>query len=133
MSEKSRPFLRLIEKQVAAEPDRKSLSKPKRRRPIQLGLPFVSANTVVFCDAERATSGQFYELLTLLKPRWIVDARSTPRFDILLGSRQFAFRAFAELAAIYVDLFGELGIATTCVVDVNPSLWSGKLAERIKR
>jgi len=133
VSDKGKPFLRVVASRESSEVPTKLGSKPKRRRSIQLGLPYERAHTVVFVDAMRASSEQFYELLGLLKPQWIIDARSMPRFDILLGSRQYAFSTFAELSATYVDLFGELQISTTRVADVNPRLWSGKLSERIKR
>jgi hypothetical protein len=132
MNNREKPFLRLIASQEPIEQAAKGRSKTKRHRQVQLGLPYEHVHCIVFVDAGRASSEQFFRLLRNLRPKWIVDVRPSPRFDVLLGSRQFAFQAFAELSAKYVDLFGELGIGKARVVDVNPGLWSGEIAERIK-
>lgn len=131
MSEKGKPFLRLVSNREAVEGEKKAI-KSKRRKSIQLGLPYEREHSVVFVDVNGVSSEQFYQLVMTLRPRWVVDARPAPRFDILLGSRRYAFKAFEVVGASYVDLFGELGVPTLRSTDVNPNLWSKRLAERIK-
>jgi hypothetical protein len=94
------------------------------RVPIQLTLPLPDASVVLFVH-ENALSkpNTFHRLLDSVHPHWIFDARVTPRWDILSGTRLQAFKRFSELGAEYVDLFGRIGISSYQSAGANPALW----------
>lgn len=94
------------------------------RVPIQLTLPLPDAAVVLFVHEDALSKpNAFHRFLESVRPHWIFDARVTPRWDILSGTRLQAFRMFSELGTEYIDLFGRIGVSSYQSAEANPALW----------
>lgn len=120
----SAPYLRLVDEADSARSTTRNLNSRSGDRNQQLALPYPDPFTAFFLDVNGIGVDRFVSLLRSMGPKWIIDARATPRLDMLGGSRSYAFRFFDNLGAEYVDLFGRLGLATYRSVDANPASWS---------
>ena len=131
--DKNTTYLRLVEQTDAEPPKKEKVTKSIfHRKEQQLALPYRDPSVAVFADVKDIEVGGFAELLSSLSPKWIIDARTTPRLDMLGGSRSNAFKLFDSNDAEYVDLFGQLGLATCRSADANPASWAVVVGEIIR-
>jgi hypothetical protein len=76
---------------------------------------------------ERISGNRFAELLGDIRPRWLIDLRPLPRFDIDHMNRRRAFDLFERYGVDYRDVAGLLGIASR----TDASLSSGRIADEV--
>jgi hypothetical protein len=134
MDERKASHLRLVSTRDAASGPDKASSDARggvRRHAEQLALPYLDPFTIVFANVQSIDQATFANIMASLRPKWIIDARVTPRMDILAGTRSNAFKIFGSYGVEYVDLFGQLGLGTYRSADVNPNLWIDTVGEMI--
>ncbi|MBS0251607.1 MAG: hypothetical protein JSR78_11160 [Proteobacteria bacterium] len=104
-----------------------------RRPHEQLALPYLDSFTVVLAHVESLSHlKKFSAALDWIGPKWIIDVRSTPRLDVLGGSRSHAFHMFEMRRINYVDLFGQLGIGSDRSYKARPSAWMELFGQIVK-
>lgn len=123
------PYLRLLPPGLSSPACQR---RDGMRTETQLSLPYFDTYTIVLANVENYTAWQFELALKAVKPRWVVDARVSPRFDSIAGTRSQAFRTFGNFGATYIDLFGQLGLYSYRDADVNPEFWGCKLFRMIQ-
>jgi hypothetical protein len=84
-------------------------SRAERLQPISEQLPLFETSTIAHCtvaifDARKATEESFRSCLAELRPSWIIDLRSSPRFDFGRLNRRSALSLFSQLKSNYLDL-----------------------------
>ncbi len=86
--------------------------------PKQLELPIPSAHDILVIDMETVRLRQFLDGLRYLRPRYVIDLRPVPFFNIeeRRFDRRTAFAFFRELGTTYHDL------ATLCLLDIKSAL-----------
>lgn len=104
----------------------------KARAPQQLALPFVDSFTAVLVNVREIDREDFIELLEVVRPKWIFDARATPRLDVLGGTRGYVFQLFEKSGIDYVDVFGRMGLANYRSAEANPAIWANLVAGVLK-
>lgn len=94
-------FLRLVDS-GPAEP----LTENSFARPAWQNTLFASANPslIVIVDCEHVTEHELTTTLAGSKPKYVLDIRRVPRFDIGRLTRRAAFVAFQAAGAQYIDL-----------------------------
>ncbi len=92
--------------------------------PEQLSLPLPEPDTVLVVHVPEFEFRSFRRALMNIRPRWVFDIRAAPRMDRLAGGRSHAFREFDRIGAMYIDLFGMLGISNYRNVAINPAFWT---------
>lgn len=116
------PHLRL----VAASHAQKSLDKTRDDRSsfksahqtslFPEGHPYIAA----FVGMSTITASAFTDLFKSLHPRWVLDLRNVPRFDIVGLSRAIVFQWFHRSSTIYRDVAGLLGATSGRDARLNP-------------
>lgn len=76
--------------------------------PTQLNLFLNDEYHLVLIQEASINIDTFTDFLIEIKPRWIFDARPSPRLDILAGSRKEAFELFSEIDTNYISLYTRL-------------------------
>jgi hypothetical protein len=92
--------------------------------PEQLSLPLPEPDSVMVIHVPEFEFRSFRRALMNIKPKWVFDIRAAPRMDRLAGGRSHAFREFDKIGAVYIDLFGVLGISNYRNVAINPAFWT---------
>ncbi|MFN3828331.1 MAG: hypothetical protein ACK4NR_11995 [Micavibrio sp.] len=103
------------------------------KQPEQLALPYLDPFTLLLVNVEGMQVDNFSNLLQSFEPRWVIDARATPRMDVLGGTRSYAFNLFQTYNVQYVDLFGHLGLSTYRTVESNPIFFGDVISETFKK
>jgi hypothetical protein len=76
----------------------------------QMSLFPESSRTMIYVlDMTRVSASGFTNLLRTLAPKWIMDLRPLPQFNIDRLSRQRVFGLFQECGAQYRDIAGQVG------------------------
>lgn len=83
---------------------------------------------LIFVDFVDISESDFLTILTSAKPKFMIDLRLAPRFDIGAINRKLVFSLFQQLGTNYFDLSGRLGVRSLNDARLNPSL----LAEAIQ-
>lgn len=96
----------------------------------QLELPYPEPSAVLLAYTDALVRDEFISLLHNFAPRSVIDLRVVPTFDVLAGSRSYAFRIFDSLNAHYFDVFGQLN-AAMCHPEQRPD-WQYCLAELLE-
>lgn len=108
---------------------RTALSVPPLARQLSL---FPSGNDpylLGIVDMATISAGRFVSLLENMRPRWLVDLRPVPRFDIDRLNRRIVFDLFQKYQISYRDLAGELHILSRR----DASLSSGVVARSLTK
>lgn len=97
------------------------------RPPIRLSYhpnstPSPDPYQLVFLNTELLNGHHFNDLLTTVRPSFLIDVRVVPRFDYLGTSRPQVFRLLDAIEARYMDMTGLLGIETRQDARLNPAL-----------
>ena len=100
--------------------------------PSQPSLPFPDASAFVFVYVSSMNDEQFRNVIDRCFSSWIVDVRAVPRFDVIAGSRQSAFKLFQQSNAKYIDLFGRLGIQSYRSEESDPKNWATDVSEMLE-
>ena len=73
---------------------RRTVSFAAHYVPEQLTLPYLDPFTMVCVKVDGIYPEKFTTLLESLGAKWIIDARTNPRLDVLGGTRKYAFDLF---------------------------------------
>jgi hypothetical protein len=84
---------------------------------------------LVFVDFERVTESDFLTVLVAARPRFMIDLRLAPHFEIGAANRKLVFSLFAQHATKYIDLAGRLAIKDHKDARLNPRILSGIVVE----
>jgi hypothetical protein len=117
-------YLRLV------EPSRQGESQRHPVRHSLLGAQrslFPEPALLGFVDMSGARGGPFTRLLEDIRPRWLMDLRAVPRFDMGGMNRRLFFGLFERLQIRYRDISGLVGITTRH----DASLSSGAVASTL--
>src|SRR5215469_5333737 len=93
------PYLKLV-RGGALQGD----NAPARLEQAQEPLLPVSSPTLVICTADGLTESLIHTLLENVRPRLVLDFRTTPRFDFGHLSRGAALDLFESIQAVYRDV-----------------------------
>lgn len=91
-------------------------TKTSLRRKIEFALPSMQASLfpiprpglVIFVYFPDVTAQEFFETLEKANPAYVLEMRSSPRFDIGRLNRSMAFKVFQRQNATYLDLTSPL-------------------------
>ena len=86
---------------------------------------------LVFIDFERVTESDFLTVVVAARPRFVIDLRLAPYFDIGATSRKLVFSLFTQHATKYIDLAGRLAIKDHKDARLNPKVLSNIIRELV--
>lgn len=116
--------------QVVLPPVEPHAASQERREAGQLSLfPVFSSSFLGILNIERVSGMRFEELLRDIRPRWLLDLRTVPRFDLNHLNRRRAFGLFRQYGVEYRDVAGRLNITSR----KDASLSSGRIADDVTR
>lgn len=117
------PHLKLV---VTTEESKQSMpARLPARGPEQLPLFHLPDSRFLgLVDMSDMPAAPFISLLKDLRPRWVMDLRVVPFFDLGGTSRRWFFELFRQLDIRYRDVSGRLGMTTR----KDASLSSGEAA-----
>jgi hypothetical protein len=128
---KSPPFLRVVEK----TPQRKPVEKgdfrvgPWQQTLFAGPLP----NLILFVHFEAVSESDFLAAIVNARPKYVLDLRVAPRFDIGTLNRRLVFSVFQQVGAQYYDVAGKLGVKSPRYANLNPSLLVDELRSIVFR
>ena len=73
-------------------------------------------------NVSESSESDFMQVLTSGRPRFVIDLRISPRFDIGTLNRRIVFAVFDQIETMYVDLAAKVGIRTSSDARLNPAL-----------
>jgi hypothetical protein len=116
---KSPPFLRVVEKTPQPKPvEEGDFRVASWQHTLFAGsLP----NLILFVHFEAVSESDFLAAILNSKPKYIVDLRVAPRFDLGTLNRRLVFSVFQQVGAQYYDVAGKLGIRSPRDSKLNPS------------
>ncbi|HEX5750806.1 MAG TPA: hypothetical protein VFZ09_31570 [Archangium sp.] len=115
---------------LVVEPTKQAAVKPpaKRHEPSAQRSLFPEPSALLgLVDMSGARAGTFTALLEDVRPRWLMDLRAVPRFDMGVMNRKLFFNLFERLQIRYRDISGLAGITTR----KDASLSSGAVASTL--
>jgi hypothetical protein len=123
------PFLRVVE----PEPEPAPIRKQDFGGPTGQHTLFANAlpNLIVFIHFEKVNESDFLATILNAKPKFILDLRVAPRFDIGSLNRKLTFSVFAQVGARYFDVAGNLGIRSPRDARLNPEIVVGEIRRSI--
>lgn len=129
MSKKPVHFLRLISD---GPPGRSAPTTPFEVQNWQRTL-FASEyrSLLVFINLDTASEDDFISVLNSARPKFVIDLRTIPRFDIGSLNRKAVFAAFQQSSSIYFDVPGHLEVKEPADARLNPSLLIDYLSKEI--
>lgn len=124
-------FLHLVETNARSAP----LSANDITRPAWQSTLFAAEHPslLVFVNFEGVTEADFLALLTTGRPRYVIDIRRVPRFDVGTLNRKLVFSLFSQISAHYIDLSGQLRITSERDARLNPALLASHLQASVFR
>ena len=116
---KSPPFLRVVEK----APQRKPIQEDDFRvAPWQQTLFAVPLpNLLLFVHFDSVSESDFLAAIVNARPKYVIDLRVAPRFDLGTLNRRLVFSIFQQIGAQYYDVAGKLGVRSPRDAKLNPS------------
>lgn len=88
-------------------------------------------NLIVFIHFESVSESDFLTTILNTKPKFILDLRVAPRFDIGSLNRKLVLSIFQQVGARYFDVTGNLGIRSPRDARLNPEIIVGEIKKRI--
>lgn len=88
---------------------------------------------LVFIDLEKAAEEDFLTVLVAAKPRFMIDLRLVPRFDIGSMNRKLVFSLFVKSNTQYFDVSGRLGVSDRRDARLNPHVLADHLRSMVFR
>lgn len=113
-------FLRLVE--LSPEPASAELALIARPGWQSTLFATEHPSLVVFVQFERVSEADFLSVLTGGRPRYVIDLRMVPRFDLGGLNRKLVFSLFSQTSTQYVDFSGQLRIKDERDARLNPAL-----------
>src|SRR5947207_1932118 len=117
---RSVPFLRVVEQEPQAAELRAEHFAPTTWQ----GTLFARQNPslLVFVDVEDVDEVGFLTVISGVRPRFVVDLRLVPHFDIGSLNRKSVFALFENANARYFDMSGRLKLTDRRDARFNPQL-----------
>jgi hypothetical protein len=114
---------------LVVESTKQDAVKPsaKRHATIAQRSLFPEAALLGLVDMSGARAGTFTAVLEDVRPKWLMDLRAVPRFDMGVMNRKLFFNLFERLRIRYRDISGLVGITTR----KDASLSSGAVASTL--
>ena len=124
-------FLRLVE----SNPEPAPLRPDDIARPAWQSTLFATEHPslLVFVNFEHVSEADFLSFLMGARPRYVIDLRLVPRFDVGGLNRKLVFSLFAQISTQYVDLSGQLQIRHGRDARFNPALLVSYLQDSVFR
>lgn len=88
---------------------------------------------LVYIDFENTKESDFLSVLKNAKPRFVIDLRLVPRFDLGNTNRKHVFSIFTQNKTKYFDVSGALGIKNNNDARLNPEILCNTLLELVFR
>jgi hypothetical protein len=126
---KTPAFLRVVETPVKQAPVRPEDFSPATWQATLFAQ--TNPSLLIFMDFDRVTESDFLTVLVGARPRFVIDLRLAPHFDIGATNRKLVFSLFAQHATRYLDLAGRIAIKDHKDARLNPKILSGILVEMI--
>lgn len=79
-------------------------------------------NLLAFVVVDAVIESDFLSLMLTVKPKFILDIRVVPRFDIGTLNRKLVFSIFEQIGARYFDVAGKLNITSSRDAKLNPAI-----------
>jgi hypothetical protein len=119
------PFLRVIEKAPQRRPIEQGDFRvaPWQQTLFAVPLP----NLILFIHFEAVSESDFLAAIVNARPKYVLDLRVAPRFDLGTLNRRIVFSIFQQVGAQYYDIAGKLDIKTHRDAKLNPSLLINEL------
>jgi TIR domain len=116
---KSPPFLKVVEKTSQPKPvDEGDFRVASWQQTLFAGS---LSNLILFVHFEAVSESDFLAAILNSKPKYIVDLRVAPRFDLGTLNRRLVFSVFQQVGAQYYDVAGKLGVRSPRDPKLNPS------------
>ena len=128
---KSPPFLRVVER----APQRKPIGgddfrvAPWQQTLFAVPLP----NLILFVHFDSVSESDFLAAIVNARPKYVIDLRVAPRFDLGTLNRRLVFSIFQQIGAQYYDVAGKLGVRSPGDAKLNPSLLIDELRTLVFR
>src|SRR5687767_7200239 len=125
-SRKSPPFLKVVEK----IPQPRGVEQSDFRVPPPQQTLFAESlpHLILFVYFEIVSESDFLATILNAKPRYVLDLRIAPRFDLGKLNRRLVFSVFQQVGAQYYDVAGKLGVRSPRDAKFNP----GHLIEELR-
>jgi hypothetical protein len=113
-------FLKLVEKTPRSKPiGEEDFRVAKWQQSLfALSLP----NLMLFIHYEVVSESDFLAAIINARPKYVLDLRIAPRFDLGTLNRQLVFSVFQQVGAQYYDVAGKLGVRSPRDAKLNPSI-----------
>lgn len=109
MSEhKPPPYLKIVER----SPERKPIERVDLQLPGSQHTLFARSqpNLIIFVQFEVVNESDFLAAIINARPKYVLDLRFAPRFDLGSLNRRLVFSVFQQVGAQYYDVAGKLAI-----------------------
>lgn len=125
------PFLKMVETVPTSKPVDQGDFRiaPWQQTLFATPLP----NLLLFVHFETISESDFLAAMVNARPKYVIDLRVAPRFDLGTLNRRLVFSVFHQVGAQYYDLLGKLGIRSTSDAALNPALLVGRLRQTVFR
>jgi hypothetical protein len=125
------PFLQVVKTKPQAPPVRAEDFAAKTWQ----STLFARSNPslLIFVDFEAAAETDFLTVLVAAKPRFMIDLRLVPRFDIGSINRKLVFSLFTNSGTKYFDVSGRLGVNNRRDARLNPQVLADHLRSMVFR
>lgn len=88
---------------------------------------------LIFADFDNLGEAEFLSFLVAASPKWIVDLRRAPRFDVGNLNRKLVFSFFEKEGSRYFDMSGLLGASYATDVRLNPNRICAEMRSKVFR
>lgn len=131
MAKAPKKHLRLVEQQHSlTELASSDLESKARERSL-----FATRDTsiLIFADFDNLGEAEFLSFLVAASPKWIVDLRRAPRFDVGNLNRKLVFSFFEKEGSRYFDMSGLLGASFAKDIRLNPNRICAEMRSKVFR
>lgn len=80
----------------------------------------VNPRLMVCMEFDSVTEAEFLSVFTHVRPRFTIDLRAAPRFDLGSMNRRLVFSLLEHWATKYIDLSGTLGVSQSRTINLQP-------------
>ncbi|HLH90134.1 MAG TPA: toll/interleukin-1 receptor domain-containing protein [Xanthobacteraceae bacterium] len=125
------PFLRVIRPAPLHKPIQQDdfRGAPWQQTLFSLPLP----NLILFIHFNAVTESDFLAAIVNARPKYVLDLRVAPRFDIGTLNRRLVFSVFQQIGTQYYDVAGKLGVRSPRDAKLNPALLIDELRTMVFR
>lgn len=126
---RSVPFLRVVEPETQAAYPRPDEYAPTAWQRTLFARE--NPSLLVFIDFEEIDEAGFLSVILKSRPRFVVDLRLVPHFDVGALNRKMAFSLFEEANVKYFDMSGRLKLTDQRDAQFNPRLLAIQVRQTI--